>query len=135
MKTETMIAALVVIAMLATAADKVPDLTGAEAKEFKAHLGRVVTLRGRMEQGVQGPCLFGAIPKGVAFYVIPKLPARGIYSYPENWNRLMHREVRLTGELKFRSFSQANRDAGLQTPPDYYYMVLQDTAIQAIEAK
>ena len=106
MKTANALAALLVIATLATAADKVPDLTGAEANAFKTHLGRVVTLRGRMENGMQGPCLFGATPKNVAFYVIPNMPTRGSYSYPDSWTRLMHREVRLTGELKFRSFPQ-----------------------------
>src|SRR4051794_35630193 len=135
MNTKAILASLFATATIAGAADKAPDLTGADAKSFKAHLGRVVSLRGRLEEGVQGPCLHGATPKNVVFYVIADMPASGSYSYPDTWTRLSHRQVRITGQLKFRSFPQANRDAGLQTPPDYYYVVLQNATIEPIEPK
>ena len=128
------IAALIAITALASAADITPDVTGADAKTFKAHLGRVVSIRGRLEQGMQGACLFGATPKDIAFYVIPDVPPDG-YSWPASWTRHTHHQIRVTGELKFRSFDRSHYKAGDQVPPDYYYMVLQRAEIQRLDSK
>lgn len=122
-------------AFLTWAADKPVDLTGSDASAFRSALGHTVSLRGRLEQGMQGPCLLGATPTNVVFYVIPDMPARGGYSYPETWTRLMHQRVRLTGELKFRSFDRSRAGPMEQTPPDYYYTVLQRTRIERVESK
>jgi hypothetical protein len=135
MRTTLSIVALIAGTMAALSADKPPDLTGTNADVFKTHIGKVVTLSGRLEQGVQGPCLFGATPTNVVFYVIPDMPRTGSYTYPASWERLMHKQVRVTGELKFRSFDRAEKDQPVQIPPDYYYMVLQRTRIERAEKK
>ncbi len=51
---------LITRASLAFSIDKVPDLTQKSAEVFKAQLGNTVTLRGRLEVGMQGYSLFGA---------------------------------------------------------------------------
>jgi len=135
MKTHSTIFALVIADSVAWAADKPIDLTGADAAAFRSQLGHTVSLCGRLEQGMQGPCLFGATPTNVVFYVIPDMPASGSYSYPETWTRLMHQQVRLTGDLKFRSFDHSKAEPLDQIPPDYYYMVLQRTTIERVESK
>jgi len=126
--------ALILAIAVARAAGQSVDLTGADASKFRSHLGQTVSLRGRLEQGMQGPSLFGATPTNVAFYVIPEMPASGGYSYPTTWTRLMHKQVRLTGELKFRSFDRNKAGPFDQIPPDYYYMVLQRTKIERVES-
>ena len=84
---------------------------------------------------MQGPCLFDATPTNVVFYVIPNRPHAGSYTYPASWERLMHKQVRVTGELRFRSFDHTNKDPLMQIPPDYYYMVLQRTTIEGLDSK
>ena len=135
MKTRFSIFALVIVTFVAWAADKPIDLTGADAGAFRLQLGHTVSLCGRLEDGMQGPCLFGATPTNVVFYVIPDMPASGSYSYPKTWTRLIHSQVRLTGELKFRSFDNSKAGTLDQIPPDYYYMVLQRTMIERVEPK
>jgi hypothetical protein len=44
-------------------------------------------------------------------------------------------KVRVTGELKFRSFDRTHAKPEEQIPPDYYYMVLQSTEIQRLDSK
>lgn len=119
----------------AQAVDNAIDLTGANADSFRSNLGHTVTLRGRLEQGVQGPCLFEATPTNVVFYVMPDRPSSGHFSYPEKWVGLTHEQVRLTGELKFQSFDRSKTGSFDQIPPDYFYMVLQRTSIDRIESK
>ena len=82
MKTKLALLTLVTSAVLAFSAEKPPDLTGAVADSFKEHVGKVVTLRGRLEMGKQGPCLWGATPTKVVFCVIPDLPQSGSYAKP-----------------------------------------------------
>jgi hypothetical protein len=135
MKAHLAIFVLAVAIVVAGAADKPIDLTGADASKFRSQLGHTVSLRGRLEQGMQGPCLFGATPTNVVFYVIPEMPASGSYSYPETWTRLMHQQVQLTGELKFRSFDRRKAGPLDQISFDYYYMVLQRTRIERVEPK
>ena len=135
MKVHLTILALVIAAGVALAADKPVDLTGADASKFRLELGHLVSLRGRLEQGMQGPCLFGAMPTNVVFYVIPEMSASESYFYPEIWTRLTHQQVRLTGELRFRTFDRSKAGPLDQTPSDYYYMVVQRTRIERIESK
>jgi hypothetical protein len=135
MKAKLTLFTLIASAALVAFADQPPDLTGAGPDSFKAHLGKVVTLRGRLEDGKQGPCLFGATPTNVVFYVIPDMPPNGSYTYPTSWERLMHQQVRVTGELRFRSFDRPKKDSPVQIPPDYYYMVLRHTSIERLESK
>jgi hypothetical protein len=115
--------------------DKPVDLSGADANEFRSHVGHTVILRGRLEHGKEGPCLWGATPNNVVFYVIPEMPPSGVYSYPEAWTRLIHQQVRLTGELRFRSFDRSKAPPSVQVPSDYFYMVLQHTKIERVESK
>ena len=116
--------------------DKPIDLTEANANKFRSQVGHTVILRGRLEDGKQG-LLLGA--KNVAVYVIPEMPPSGIYSYPKTWTRLMHQQVQITGELRFRSFDHSKaldkEGRSVQLPPDYFYMVLQRTKIERIESK
>lgn len=135
MKIKLAFAALIASTVFACSADTPPDLTGASPDSFKAHLGKVVILRGRLEQGVQGPCLFDATPTNVVFYVIPNMPPSGTYGYPKSWEHLMHKRVQVTGELKFRSFDRRKKDPSMMIPPDYYYMVLQETSIEGLDSK
>ena len=135
MKARFTVFTLAIAMAIARAGDKPVDLTGADAHKFKLQLGHTVSLRGRIEQGMQGPCLFGSTPTNVVFYVIPDMPANGVYSYPDAWTRLMHQQVRITGELKFRSFDRSKVAPLDQIPPDYYYMVLQRTLIERVESK
>ena len=135
MKMKLALLTLVTSAMLGVSAEKPPDLTRAVADSFKEHVGKVVTLRGRLEEGKQGPCLWGATPMNVVFYVIPDMPPSGSYAYPASWERLMHKQVQVTGELRFRSFDRTKADPLAQVPPDYYYMVLQRTRIEGAEKK
>ncbi|SRR5216684_3147700 len=134
---------LIIFALLAAAvgvtpsADKPIDLTGADANKFGSQVGHTVILRGRLEQGKEGPCLLGATPNNVVFYVIPEMPPSGVYSYPKTWTRLMHQQVRLTGELRLRSYHGPDRSKGgtVQVAPDYFYMELQRTKIERVESK
>src|SRR5438128_564249 len=135
MKTKLTFLALVTSAVLGSSAEKPPDLTGAAPGSFKEHVGKVVTLRGRLEMGKQGPCLWGATPTNVVFYIIPDMPPSGSYTYPASWERLMHKQVQVTGELRFRSFDRAKADPLTQVPPDYYYIVLQRTRVEGAEKK
>jgi len=137
MKTRLILFALITNAALGVSAGQPHDLTGAGPATFKANLGKVVTLRGQLEQGKAGPCLVGATPTNVVFYVIPDMPPSGIYTYPGSWDRLMHQQVRVTGELRFRSFDRTKKekDTLLQAPPDYYFMVLQQTSVEGIQVK
>jgi hypothetical protein len=121
------------------AADQPPDLTGTNAKTLDAHLGRVVSLRGKLGVGMHGDFLAGATPKDVVFYIIADRPPSGHYRRPESWDQLRGRQVRVTGTLKFRKFPRppdGKYEGGWsQPPPDYYYMVLQQTQIQPVETK
>jgi hypothetical protein len=135
MRTLIALLTLLTSTLVASSAEKPLDLTGAGPDAFKANLGKVVTLRGRLEQGMQGPSLFGATSTNIVFYVIPDIPPSGTYTYPASWERLMHKQVSLTGELKFRSFDRTNQDPLTQRPPDYFYMVLQRTQIKGTDSK
>ena len=116
-----------------------PDLTGAVANSLKEHVGKVVTFRGRLEVGKEGYCLSNATPTNVGFYVVPDMPPSGSYSYPASWERLLHKQVSVTGELKFRAFHRTQmasaRKRIAQEPPDYYYMVLQRSQIKQTAKK
>ena len=135
---------LIIFAWLAAAVavtqsvDQPIDLTGADASKFRSQVGHTVILRGRLEDGKEGVAL-GGTANHVLFYVIPEMPPSGVFSYPETWTRFMHQQVRLTGELRFRSGGRSNgRDkAGrhIQMAPDCFYMVLQLTKIERVESK
>jgi hypothetical protein len=116
---------------VAGAADKPTDLTGVDAGQFKAHLGQTVVLRGRLEEGKEGSCLWGATPTNVVFYIIPDMSKSGPVPIPETWTHFEHQQVRITGELKFRSFDQIKAGLFNQPAPDYYFMVLQRTKIES----
>lgn len=130
---------LCILALLATAAavaqsaDTPVDLTGADANKFSSEVGHTVILRGRLEQGKEGLALSGEPPNDI--YVIPDIPPSGVYSYPKTWTRFIRQQVRLTGELKFRSFKQPEGRIAIQVPPDYFYMVLQHTKIERVEPR
>ena len=117
-------------AVLTIAVENTPDLTRASASAFKTNLNQIVTLRGMLEVGMQGYCLVGSTPTNVVFYIIPDMPANGIYCYPDSWQRLKHQKVRVTGKLKYRSFDHKSKDPLQQIPPDYFYMTLQQTSVQ-----
>lgn len=140
MKTPLLFAAVAMWASTALAADEVPDLTGADERQMKAHLGRMISLRGNISSGKQGASLAGATQKGVSFYVIAALPPKGgVFSWPEDWNRMMkeQRRVRVTGVLHYRDFSKVPGDKDDETvamPQSYYYMVLQRTKVEPLEA-
>lgn len=133
MKTQLAVLTFVLGTRFLFAAEE-PDLTGAGATSFKGHLGKIVTLRGRLEVGKEGYCLWRAAPTDVAFYIIPDMPHSGRYSYPASWQLLLHNQVSVTGELKFRSFHRPQaasvKKGTAQEPPDYYYMVLQRSRIK-----
>jgi hypothetical protein len=136
---------LTIFALLAAAVavtpseDKLIDLTGADANQFKSQVGHTVILRGRLEEGKEGEWLSGATTYNICFYVIPEMPPSRVYSYPETWTRFMHQQVRLTGELRFRygGRSKGRDKAGrpIQVAPDCFYMVLQLTKIERVESK
>lgn len=130
---------LCILALLATAAavaqsaENPVDLTGADANQFRSEVGHTVSLRGRLEQGKEGLALSGEPPNDISVYVIPDIPPSGVYSYPKTWTRFIHQQVRLTGELRFRTFKQPKSRSAIQVPPDYFYMVLQHTKIERVE--
>jgi hypothetical protein len=134
----------VIFAVFAAAwcpAEQPPDLTGADAKTFHAHLGKLVSLRGKLSEGVHGECLKGATPKGVIFYVIEDVEhvPPGGFTWPSSWMQLRGQQVRVTGTLKFQKWPRppdGKYVGGWSQPsPDYYYMVLQQTEIQPLETK
>lgn len=129
------IATLMASVVLALSAEKSLDLTGSGPDSFKAQIGKTVALRGRLEQGKSGLCLFDATPTNIVFYVIPDMPPSGSYTYPASWESLLHKKVRVTGELRFRSFRSGKKDSTVQIPPDYYYMVLQRTTVEGLDSK
>ncbi len=119
-------------ARMAGAADLPDDLTGKKAAVFKAHLGQKVSVAGRLETGQQGYCLAG-MDQEVVFYIIPEMPANRGFRYPAEWERRLHQSVRVTGELRHRSFPRAAvNDPKMQIPPDFYYMVLQRTRVELL---
>jgi hypothetical protein len=117
----------------ATGGEKPPDITGANKKTLDAHLGKVVSLRGTLDLGMQGEIIRGATRRG-DFYIIADVPPGG-FTLPESWMQLRGHKVRVTGELKFRSFDHTHAKPEDQIPPDYYYMVLQRTEIQRLDSK
>ena len=133
---------LIIFAWLAAAvavtqsADKPIDLTGTDAKTFRSQVGHTVILRGRLADGKEG-FILGGIPNHVLFYVLQGMPPSGVYSYPKTWTRLMHQQVRLTGELRLRSYHGPDRSKGgtVQVAPDCFYMVLELTKIERVESK
>ena len=125
-------------AAVALPADNAIDLTGADADKFRSQVGHVVALRGRLEHGKEGLSLRGAAPDDLVFYVIPEMPSNGVYSYPKAWTRFIHQQVRLTGELRFRSVDRSKAKPSIQVvqvAPDCFYMVLQRTKIERVESK
>ena len=127
MKTTLLIAAAFASAVIAFCADTPPDLTGAKADKFKAHLGKVVCLTGRLEPGVLGLHLSGSNSNKVSFYI----PYGGSTNSP-TWDRLMHMQVRVTGQLQF--YTWRGTKSG-QFPPDYYYMVQEHTTVESVVCK
>lgn len=115
--------------------DRPADLTGADANQFRSQVGHTVILRGCLEEGKEGLSLVGAGPNDVELYVIPEMPSSGVYSYPKSWTRFLHQQVRLTGELRFRSFPPSKAGPAVQAPPDYFCMVLQRTTIERVGSK
>jgi hypothetical protein len=138
MKIYLTIFALLAAAVAATpSADKPIDLTGADAHTFRSQVGHTVILRGRLEDGKEGLVLGGA-SNHVLFYVLHEMPSSGVYSYPKTWTRFMHQQVRLTGELRLRSFDRSkdeSKGGTVQVAPDCFYMVLQRTKIEPVESK
>ena len=129
--------AFALIMSIASGGEQPPDITGANKKILDAHLGKVVSLRGKLDLGMHGEILAGAT-KQVDFYIIAEVPPGG-FTLPESWMRLHGHQVRVTGTLGFRTFPKppdGKYEGGWsQPPPDYYYMVLQHTQIQPVEAK
>jgi hypothetical protein len=111
-------------------ADTPPDLTGAKADQFKAHIGKVICLTGRLETGMQGFQLFGSNSNKVRFYIRYDASTNSV------WDQLMHKHVRVTGELRLnapRAPEQIPVDA--QRDFDYYYMVKERTTVESVECK
>lgn len=127
--------AFVMTTTLLCAAEKVPDITNSDAKTFKSHLGHTVSIQGRLSQGKEGDCLHGAIPKGIYFYVIRVISPSGGSTWPLKND--YGKQVRVTGELKFRSFAKVRSQIppDFQVPPDYYYMEVQHTKLELLPSK
>jgi hypothetical protein len=122
--------ALAVFASIARGGDQPPDITGAGKKTLHRHLGKVVSLHGTLGLGLLGETLSDAT-KEVDFYVVADVPPGG-FTLPQSWLRLRGRKVRVTGTLRFHKYPPFD---GSQVPPSYYYMVLQQTQIQPVDAK
>jgi hypothetical protein len=118
------------------AAASLPDLTHGSEKDFEASLDQVVSISGRMIHGKLGYCFADL---AAHFYVVPTVPAGG-YTYPAEWEQLLNRRVRVTGKLYFRAYPQLElkeshpNEMRPAIPPDHYYMVLQDSRIEAAGA-
>lgn len=133
MKTKLAIFALIVTAAFAKADDKPVDLTGADAGKFKSQLGHVVSLRGRLQEGMQGETLVGATPTNVVFYIIDDGSPGGNNS--GSGEHLMNQQVRITGELKFRSFDNSKAKPTDQIMEDFYYMDRKHVHIEPLVSK
>jgi hypothetical protein len=119
--------------VFATAADQPIDLSGADTNTLQSHLGRVVTLCGKLEERNQGLCLVGSTATNVFFYVRPlKLHAR--YEYPKEWLRLKHEQVRVTGTLRFWTFDHTP-GGSLAKEPDFFFMELRRATIERLKSK
>ena len=131
--------AILFLAFASVAAlEPLPDLTGKGDKVFREHVGKHVALRGRLEVGKEGWCLHGATGKDVVFYILPeKMKTGAADKAAEDWNRLLHQQVQVAGALKFQSFPKVKQEGKplMQTPPDYYYMALQGTRLEAVTGK
>lgn len=131
--------ALALFTSIASGSEPPPDITGANKKTLDAHLGKVVSMRGKLHLGVHGEVLEGATHKDAAFYIIAEIPPSGEFRLPDSWMQLRGRQVSVTGTLRFRTFPRppdGKYEGGWsQPPPDYYYMVLQQTQIQPVETK
>jgi hypothetical protein len=124
---------LIVFALVtftATGSESPPDITGANKKVLNAHLGKVVSLHGKLDSGMFGETLEGAT-KGVVFYIVAEVPPGG-FTLPESWMRLHGQQVLVTGTLEFH---KAPPFDGTQVEPSYYYMVLQKTEIRPVTTK
>ncbi|HEX4631853.1 MAG TPA: hypothetical protein VH188_12910 [Chthoniobacterales bacterium] len=133
-----LVIALALFASIAGGGEQPPDITGAGRKTLHRHLGKVVSLRGTLSQGVHGESLGDDATKDVPFYIVEDVPPGG-FTLPESWLRLHGHQVRVTGILRFRKWPRppdGKYEGGWsQPPPDYYYMVLQQAQIQPVEAK
>ena len=114
---------------------RIPDLTGLRAAAFKEHLDQVVTLQGRLEEGQRGLILSGATPGDVVFYVVSAAGQGPASSHPEPWAKRLHKEVRLTGKLRFKAFEPTLGKPLLQQSSDFYFMVLQQTQIEDVNPR
>jgi hypothetical protein len=124
----------VVSAVLCCDASEPPDLTRASAHVFKDHIGHVVSLRGRLELGKGGGVLLGATRRAVVFYLIPRMPSGG-YTWPPRLDRLFHRQVRVTGTLRFEAFDHSHDSPEVQAAEDHYYMIVQDTQFEGVDSR
>jgi hypothetical protein len=135
MKRTLTIAAFVISALLVFAADPPTDLTGTGPELFKQNVGKTVSLSGRLEYGKQGFCLWGSAATNVLFYAMSDTQDDSAYAAQATWERLLHKQVRVTGELKFRSFERDEKNPLVQQPPNYYYMAIQGARIEKVDVK
>lgn len=103
-----------------------PDLTGRTAEDFKANLGRVVSISGRLEDGKFGYTLSA---DKVGFYIHRTHDGD---SHSDKWEELNGHEVRVTGKLQFVKYSPVDpAEMPMTAPIDHYYMDQNATRIAA----
>jgi hypothetical protein len=95
--------AFTLVISTATGSEPPPDITGADKRILNAHLGNVVSLRGKLGLGVYGEVLDGAT-KGVEFYIVAEVPSGG-FTLPDSWMQLRGRQVRVTGKTRLPKVS------------------------------
>ena len=126
---------LLTLVALIVAADnphRTPNLTTASAKSFADNVGKTVAIEGKITTFGKMGCCFLSPKLNVTFYVIPSVQARAESRY-KDWGRYEGKTVCISGLLKFQPAPEPPGDGTSARPPAYYYMVLQDTSIQAAE--
>lgn len=109
------------------------DLTEATKKVFADNVGKPIVIEGRLGVGKLGYSLRRS-PKGeaVMFQVIPQMPAKDFYRYPESWNQYLDQMVRVSGTLMFRPARRAPPDPTRATLPDLYFLEIQNSKIEPV---
>ena len=113
-------AAFALSASACAAIEQNADLTGTDAKTFRAHVGQMVCLRGRLAAYNQGGYLVGVTADKVDFRVIPLLLMEtGPHFRNCAFVKLQGKQVRVTGQLKFLSDEHYSF---WKAASGYYYM-------------
>jgi hypothetical protein len=111
------------------AEDKPTDITTKRESAYPAHVGKLVSIRGRFS--LRGK--FGAfVDTGRIVVYILSPPADSFTWDPRTYDPLENHQVIVTGVLRFRAAPPFTGDESVARPPDFYYFELEHCSIRRL---